>query len=72
MTFNEIGKLQQYLRDTFGNNRIKIQKREQDEGSSEVMLGSEFIGVVYRDEDEGEVSYAFHMAIIEDDLPEIE
>ena len=69
MTFNEISKLQQYLRDTFGNDRIKVQKRDQADDSSEVMIGSEFIGVVYRDDDEGEVSYAFHMAIIDDDLP---
>jgi len=34
-------------------------------------LGEEFIGVVYRDEDEGEVSYAFNMAILEMDLPEV-
>jgi hypothetical protein len=71
MTFNEIAKLQKYLKDTFGNDRIKIKKREQSDDSAEVSLGSEFIGVVYRDEDEGELSYAFHMAIIEEDLPEI-
>ncbi|MCK5042118.1 MAG: DUF3126 family protein [Sphingomonadales bacterium] len=69
MTFNEIEKLQKYLRGTFGNDRIKIKKREQAEDSAEVTIGSEFIGVVYRDEDEGELSYAFHMAIIEEDLP---
>ena len=71
MTFNEIEKLQKYLRDTFDNNRIKIHKREQAEDSAEVTIGSEFIGVVYRDEDEGELSYAFHMAVIEEDLPSL-
>ena len=35
----------------------------------EVYLDDEFIGVMYRDEDEGEVSYAFNMAILEIDLP---
>lgn len=71
MTFSEIEKLQKYLRETFGNPSIKINKREQSDDSAEVSLGSEFIGVVYRDEDEGELSYAFHMAIIEEDLPEM-
>lgn len=72
MTFNEIAKLQKYLRDTFENSSIKIQKREQADDSAEVMLGNEFIGVVYKDEDEGEVSFAFHMAVIEEDLPSLD
>ncbi len=37
--------------------------------SVEVMLGDEFIGLIYKDEDEGETSYAFHMSILEMDLP---
>jgi hypothetical protein len=35
----------------------------------EVYLGDEFIGTLFRDEDEGEVSYAFSMAILDFDLP---
>lgn len=70
MTFNEIAQVQKYLRDMFGNTRIKVHKRDQADDSAEVTLGEEFIGVVYRDEDEGEVSYAFNMAILEEDLPE--
>ena len=35
----------------------------------EVHYDGEFIGMLYRDEDEGEVSYAFQMAILEMDLP---
>ncbi|MEE8534508.1 MAG: DUF3126 family protein, partial [Kiloniellales bacterium] len=31
----------------------------------------EFIGVIFRDEDEGEVSYAFNMAILDEDLPTV-
>ena len=30
----------------------------------------EFLGVIYRDEDEGEVSYALSIAILEEDLPD--
>jgi hypothetical protein len=49
---------------------LRIGKPKHD-GSVEVSLGQEFIGVIYRDvdEDDGEVSYAFHMAILEMDLP---
>ena len=34
-------------------------------------MEDEFIGLVYKDEDEGEISYQFQMAIIEADLPEL-
>ena len=36
----------------------------------EVLVNGEFIGVIFRDEEDGEISYAFNMAILEMDLPE--
>jgi len=65
----EIARLQQYLRETFANNQFKVQARTKTGDSVEVYLGDEFIGVIYKDEDEGETSYAFHMSILEMDLP---
>ena len=35
----------------------------------EVRVGPEHIGVLHRDDDEGEVSYFFEMPILEEDLP---
>ncbi len=70
MTENEIRRLQSYLRTTFDNDRLKLVRGRKDD-SVEVFLGDEFIGLVYRDEDEGEVSYAFQMAILEMDLPRV-
>jgi hypothetical protein len=35
-----------------------------------VQVAGEFIGVIFKDEEDGEVSYAFNMAILEMDLPE--
>lgn len=32
-------------------------------------VGDEFVGVVHRDEDEGEVSYSLNLVILEEDLP---
>ncbi len=69
MQTSEIVRLQQYLRDKFGTERISLIQRQKSEDSVEVHLGDEFIGVIYRDEDEGELSYAFHMTILEMDLP---
>ncbi len=68
---SEISRVQQYLREKFGNPRLRLKKRSTTEDSVEVYLGDEFIGVIYRDEDEGELSYAFQMAILEMDLPEV-
>lgn len=70
MTPREIARVQKYLRQTFGNNRLALKRRGKDDESVEVLLDDEFIGVIYRDEEEGELSYAFNMAILEMDLPE--
>lgn len=71
MNVSEIARVQQYLREKFSNNRIKLLKRPDADDSVEVAIDDEFIGVIYRDDDEGEVSFAFHMAIIELDLPRL-
>ena len=71
MQAHELARLQAYLRQIFDNNRITVTRRERTDDSVEVAVGDEFIGVIYRDEDEGELSYAFQMAILEMDLPEI-
>jgi hypothetical protein len=63
---SEILRVEKYMREKFGNNTITLS--EQTDGSCEVNLGDEFIGVIFRDDEEGEVSYDFHMAILEMDL----
>jgi Protein of unknown function (DUF3126) len=69
MTPNEIARVQGYLRLLFGTDRIAIDPPAKRGQPVEVRVGDEFIGVLHRDEDEGEVSYAFHMTILEADLP---
>ena len=39
--------------------------------SVEVRVGTDFIGTLHRDEDEGEVSFTLTMAILEEDLPQV-
>lgn len=70
MTEAEVQKLQKYLREKFVNENFRLVDRIKSEDSLEVYLGEEFIGTLYRDDDEGEVSYDFNMAILEMDLPE--
>ena len=71
MTDAEMARVQKYLRDKFGNDTFKLKDRTQSDGSVEVFLGEEFIGIIYRDDEDGEVSYDFNMAILEMDLPKV-
>ena len=68
MDKKEILSLQTYLREKFGNNAIHILEQSLQNNSVEVNLGEEFIGIIYRNNEEGEVSYAFQMAILDIDL----
>ena len=68
MDKKEILSLQTYLREKFGNNAIHILEQSLQDNSVEVNIGEEFIGILYRDNEEGEVSYAFQMAILDIDL----
>ena len=68
MNSSELAKVESYLRTKFNNPKIVIEGRENKEDSAEVLLDSEFIGVIFKDEDEGEISYDFHMSILEIDI----
>ena len=68
MNKDEIAKLQAYMRGKFANDQVNVRARPRKDDSAEVFIGEEFIGVLYRDEDEGELSWNFSMAILEVDL----
>jgi hypothetical protein len=72
MTDEEIARMQDYLRRTFDNDRIFVDKPIRPGAPIEVRIGQEFIGVLYRDEDEGEVSYFLNISILEEDLPPLQ
>ncbi|HCS69379.1 MAG: DUF3126 family protein [Alphaproteobacteria bacterium] len=69
MKLSEIARLQQYLRSAFDNNRFTVKPPKKEGHPVEVYLGEQFVGVLHRDEDEGEVSYSLQIAILEEDLP---
>ena len=68
MTRDEILKLERYLKKIFRLPQIQVRQRPRKEDSAEVFVDEEFIGVIYRDEDEGETAYQFQMAILDFDL----
>ena len=63
----EIKKLEAYFKRTF-NDKIAVKARPRKDDSAEVYLGEEFLGVVYIDDEDGDRSYNFSMAILDMDL----
>ncbi|MBK5198221.1 MAG: DUF3126 family protein [Methyloceanibacter sp.] len=68
LTREEIIKLEHYLKKVFRSPEMQVRQRPRKEDSAEVYVGEEFIGVIFRDDDEGEVAYQFQMAILDYDL----
>jgi Protein of unknown function (DUF3126) len=64
----EIRKLENYLRQLFGNARIRVAPRPRKDDSAEVYIGEEFIGVLFVDDEDEDRSYNFQMAILGTDL----
>lgn len=65
---DEIKKLDAYFKKTFGNGAISVKARPRKDDSAEVFLGEDFLGLVYRDDEDGDLSYNFSMAILDVDL----
>lgn len=70
MNHPEIIKLQNFLQRKFGNRAIDVRPRKQQD-SVEVYLGEEFLGLIYLDDEDGDRSYNFQMAILDVDLDEV-
>jgi hypothetical protein len=68
VTIEELKKLEGYFRRLFGNENIRVRARPRKDDSAEVFIGEEFVGVIYRDDEDDELSYNFSMAILEIDL----
>jgi hypothetical protein len=64
----EIQKLQAFFRKRFNMPSIEVRPRPQKDDSAEVYIGDEFVGVVFKDDEDGDLSYNFTMAILDIDL----
>jgi len=64
----EIQKVETYLRRTFSNTAIRVVARPRKKDSAEVFIGEEFVGVIFEDKEDGDLSYNFQMAILDTDL----
>ena len=63
----EIKKLDAYFKRVF-NPTMSVKARPRKDDSAEVYAGDEFLGVVYVDDEDNELSYNFSMAILDVDL----
>ena len=64
----EIRKLEAYLRKSFKGADIKVRALPKSADSAEVYLNDEFVGLIAKDTEEGELSYHFTMTILDIDL----
>ena len=71
MNHPEIIKLQNYLQQKFNNRGIDVRPRQKQNDSVEVYVGDEFLGLIYIDDEDGDKSYNFQMAILEEDLDDV-
>lgn len=68
MNSQEISRLETYLRRRFNDQSLSVRGRPNKDDSAEVYIGDEFIGVLSRDDEDEDLSYDFHMAILDVDL----
>jgi hypothetical protein len=63
---DEIKKLDAYFKRTFKNPSMQVRARPRKSDSAEVYVGEEFLGIIFKDEEDGD--YNFSMAILDIDL----
>ncbi len=68
LTAQEMEKIQTYLQQLFWNPEIALHPGTGKDAPAEVYVGKEFIGVVYKNSDDGEISYDWNMSILQEDI----
>ncbi|GAD59027.1 MULTISPECIES: DUF3126 family protein [Brevundimonas] len=68
MNDTDIKRIETHLKRTFNTGGINLKARPKQNDSAEVYVDDEFIGVVFKDEDD-DGSFMFEMAILAEDLP---
>jgi hypothetical protein len=68
MNGTDIARVQAYLRQLLNNEKVNVVAPPRKGATVEVAVGSEVIGTVNRDDDEGEVSFSINIIVLEEDL----
>jgi hypothetical protein len=70
LTPTELQKLEKYLQQKFANNKITLKSRPKADDSVEFLLDGEYMGTIYKDEEDGDISYCINLSILSIDLDE--
>ncbi len=68
MTDDELISIRNYLNKIFNTQEFVVKKRKSIDDSCEVYLNDEFLGLIYKESEDGEDDYQFHMTILKEDL----
>ena len=61
-------KIENFFKQKFNNKKIKIEGRTNKDDSADVLIEDEFIGVVFEDNEDGDMCFQFNMTILSEDL----
>ena len=64
----EIKKISDYFNKQFKSKNFSLKIDKNNNDSAEVYYNNEFLGLIYKDDEDGEVAYQFHMTILDEDL----
>lgn len=64
----EVKKVESYLRSRFGNQDISLIHRPQASDSVEFEIDGETLGIVYRDDEDGDICYHVQLTVLAEDL----
>ncbi|MGB1356120.1 MAG: DUF3126 family protein [Candidatus Puniceispirillaceae bacterium] len=71
MNASDTARVQSYLRQRFGNKRLSLARRENKDDSADLMLEDEFIGVVFQDDEDGDLCFHVQISILAEDLDDM-
>ena len=61
-------KIENFFKQKFNNRNITIEGRTNKDDSADVLIEDEFIGVVFEDNEDGDMCFQFNMTILSEDL----
>ncbi len=64
----EIKKINAYFNKQFNTKDFSLKVDENNNDSAEVYFKNEFLGLIYKDDEDGEIAFQFHMTILDEDL----
>lgn len=65
---DDLDDLHRYLRRRFNTQNLKVVPHPKKKDMAEVFIGEEFVAPLYREEEDGEVSYQMQLVILDVDL----